>query len=455
MPKKIFSYIFIIFTVFSVIFTPINASAYEVTEFEITAKAGMLISLDTDEILFEKNINKKVYPASITKIMTVTVILENEKFNPDKKIAMTKSALDLILGTGSVVSNLKEGEKISQLDLIYYILMSSAGDVAYLAAEYYEGSVDNFVAKMNSKAQELGLAGTHYQNPVGLHHEENYTTVQDICTLTKYALKNKIFEEVCTSPRYTVPATNMSGERTLTSTNYLMNTNTNYYYPYARGVKTGFTDEAGRCVVSTATYKKSTNETYSYLCIIMGCPNSPEKRYEFAESADLYRWAFKNFSFKEIANSSEPVCEIPVELSFETDFMPLHFKEPFVTVLPNEADDSTIVIKPELNSKSVEAPVKKGDVLGKAKVYYAERLIGTVDLVAGGDVKSSRLLVFVKYVKQVFSSVYMKLLIGVVVILILIFIILCIRMNMARIRKRKVRYVPYSKRERRKDENDY
>ena len=456
MPKKIFSVIFTIFIVFCMILSPLSALAYEVTEFEITAKAGMLISLDTGEMLYEKNIDKKVYPASITKIMTATVILESEKFEPTQKIAMTESALEKILGTGSVVSNLKKGEKISQLDLVYYILMSSAGDVALLAAEYYGGSIEGFVEKMNSKASELGLSGTHYENPIGLHHEDNYTTVRDIYTLTKYALKNKTFEEVCTAQRYTVPATNMEGERLLTSTNYLMNTSTpQYYYPYAKGVKTGFTDEAGRCLVSTATYKKNTNETYSYMCILMGCPDSSQKRYEFAESADLYRWAFKNFSFKEVANSTDPVSEMPVELSFQTDYVPLLFKEPFVTLLLSEADESTVVVKPKLNSKSVEAPVKKGDVLGKADVYYAEKLIGTVDLVAANDVKSNKLLVIVKYIKLVFTSVYMKVFLGIVAAIIIIFIILCIRLNLARMKRRRVKYKPYSKKERRKDEQDY
>lgn len=436
MIKKYFSFIFTFIIIMSLFSVNFNASAYEVTGFEVSAKYGMLISLDTDEIIFEKNINKKLYPASITKIMTAIIVLESEKYDPSAKITMTREILDMVLGTGSAVSNLREGEKFTQKDLMYLVLMSSFGDCTYLAAQYFGGSVDNFVKMMNDKAKELGLNGTHYQNPVGLHDENNYTTVWDIYKLTKYALQNKTFKEICETSRYTMPATNFSGERTLTSTNYLQNSNTSYYYSPAKGVKTGYTDEAGRCLVSTASYGG-----YNYMCILMNCP--PNDTKHFSNSIDLYRWAFNNFSFKEVADSTEPVCEIPLELSLDTDFVPLYFEKPFVTVLPNGADDSTIVIKPSLISESVEAPIKKGDVLGKADVYYAEKLIGTVNLVSSDDIKESKLLVGVKYVKDFFSSVYMKILYVAIILVIVIFIILCIRLNMSAIKKRKVRYIPY------------
>ncbi len=441
MLKKNFLILFSCFFCFLSSFTAISASAYEVTGFDITAKAGMLVSLDTDKVLYENNIDQKVYPASITKIMTTILILESDKYDPNATISMTKSALDLVLGTGSSVSNMKEGETFTQLDLVHLVLMASFGDVTYLAAEYYGGSVENFVAMMNNKAGELGLKNTKYANPVGLHDPENYTTVRDIYTLTKYALKNETFKSVCEKPRYKMAATNFSSARTLSTTNFLQDTTTNYYYQYAKGVKTGYTDEAGRCLVSTASYNG-----YNYMCILMNCPPKAGKRYEFLESANLYRWAFNDFSFKEVANSSEPVCEMPVELSFETDFVPLYFKEPFVTVLPNEANDSTIVIKPKLNSESTEAPIKKGQVLGVAEVIYAEEVIGKVELVAGNDVESSGLLVLVKHIKGVFSSIYMKLIFAAIIIAILIFILMCIKLNIKRLKKRRVKYIPYNER---------
>lgn len=436
MVKKFFSIIFICFFTFLTVFSPVTASAYEITGIELTAKAGMLISLDTGEILYENNIDQKVYPASITKIMTAVLMLESDKFDPKAKVKINKSCLDVVLGTGLSVSLLEEGEELTQLDLLYTVLLSSYGDCTYLAAEIFGGSYENFVKMMNDKAKALGLSGTHYSNPVGLHEEENYTTVRDTYTLTKYALQYDLFETVTSSARYHFTTTKGTS-RTLSTTNFLLDKNTNYWYQYAGGVKTGYTDVAGRCLVSTASYNG-----YNYMCILFGCTNSPSKRYDFTETKELYRWAFNNFSFKEVAKSDEPVCEIPVELSTETDFVSLYFKEPFTTILPNGADYSTLVVKNNFISETVDAPIKKGDVLGKAEIYYAEKLIGKVDLVAGNNIEKSTTLTIIRHIKNFFASEYMKIVYLALGAIVVIFITACILMNLPK-KKRKVKYKPY------------
>lgn len=431
--KKVFSAFLIISLILT---TALNVSAYEPSGVEITAKSALLVSLDTDEVLFEKNADQKVYPASITKIMTTLLILESDKYDPDAKIAMTEEALDLISGTGSSVSLLKAGEEITQLDLVYMVLMSSYGDCALLGAIYYGGSVENFVSMMNSRATELGLEGTHYENPIGLHHEENYTTARDTYLLTKTALKNDTFKEVCESTRHTVK-TSMSGDRVLSTTNFLQDNTTNYYYQYAKGVKTGYTDEAGRCLVSTASYNG-----YNYVCIVFGCPAN-EKNH-FTESANLYRWAFNNFEYKNVADSSNPICEIGVNLSLDTDFVSLYVEKSFISVLPKDADDSTISIVPHPVSETVDAPIKKGDVLGTADVIYAENVIGTVNLVANEDIEKSTILTVLDAVKNFFTSSYMKVVYVIIAVAILLFIIAVIKMNSKRSKKRKIKYKPYN-----------
>ncbi len=443
MLKKIFSIFFCIITVITAVLPVFSVSAYEITGFEVTAKAAMLISMDTGEALYEKNINQKVYPASIAKIMTAILMLESEKYNPTEKIAMTEDIDALVTGTGLVVSNIKVGEEITHTDLVHTVMISSLADCTYLAAIYFGGSVENFVAMMNAKAVELGMTGTHYNNPVGLHDEGTYTTVKDIYTLTEYALKNNEFKEICAKDRYVLPATNMSEERTYSTTNFLLDNTTNYYYPYAKGVKTGFTDEAGRCVVSYAAYNG-----YTYMCIIMGCANSSQKRYEFAESADLYRWAFNNFHYKEVATSTEPVCEIPVRLSMETDFASLYFEKPFVAVLPKDADESTLVIKTTLYEESINAPVKKGMVLGEAEIIFAEKTIGKVKLITGDNIKANSVLRLADTIKGILLSSYMKIVYAAVAVAVVVFILLCIKMNLNRFKKRRVKYVPYNGQER-------
>lgn len=437
MPKRILSSIITILICLSVC---IPAYAFEPSGFTVSAEAGMLVSLDTGETLYEKNIDKKMYPASLTKIMTVTLMLESPSFDPNAKVAMNADVDRYITGTGSAVSTLKVGEEITQLDLLYYVLMSSAGDCAYLAAMTYGGTVENFVDMMNEKAAQLGLSGTHYSNPVGLHSEDTYTTVRDVRTLTEYALKNETFATACGSSRYKVAATNMSGERTLSTTNFMLDSTTNYYYSYTTGVKTGFTNEAGRCLVSTASYNG-----YNYLCILMKCPTNTGRREEFIESKELYRWAFNNFEYKKVADSINPVCEIEVELSFDTDHLPLYIEEGFVTVLPADADTSTIKIEPHPTVSSVDAPIKKGDRLGTADIIYAERVIGTVNLVARDNVKQSGLLKVLRSVKRFFSSSGMKIVYCLIAAAVIVFIAAVIKMNSGRGKKRgrKVKYIPY------------
>ncbi len=440
MLKKVFS----AFLIICLIFIPtLTVNAYEPTGIEITANAALLVSLDTGEVLYEKNADQKIYPASITKIMTSLLMLESEKFDPAAKIAMTEEALDLISGTGSVVSNLKAGEEITQLDLLYYVLMSSCGDTALLAAAFYGGSVEDFVNMMNTRAAELGLKGTHYTNPIGLHDDDDptYTTARDTYKLTKLALENETFKEACESTRYTVAATNMSGERVLSTTNRLQDITTDWYYRYAKGVKTGFTDEAGRCLVSTAT----NDDGYSYMCLVFGCPG--DKNNHFAESQELYRWAFDNFEFKTVAGTDSPVVEIGVDLSLDTDFISLYVEKSFVSVLPKNADESTIKIVPHPTAERVTAPIKKGEVLGTADVYYAEEKIGTVNLISNENVKKSSMLATVDATKKFFTSSYMIVFYVLIGIAITTFIIAIIILNNKHSKKRKIKYKPYNEKE--------
>ena len=432
MLKKVFCALLII----CLIFTPVlTVSAYEPTGIEISANAAMLVSMDTDEVLYEKNADTRVYPASITKIMTTLLILESDKYNPDAKIAMTEEALDLISGTGSSVSLFNAGVEFTQLDLVYMVLMSSYGDCALLAADYYGGSVENFVAMMNTRGNDLGLTGTHYENPIGLHHEQNYTTARDTYTLTKFALQNETFKEVCESTRHTVNSS--AGTRVLSTTNFLQDNTTNYYYQYAKGVKTGFTDEAGRCLVSTASYNG-----YNYMCIVFGCP--PNAKNHFTESKELYRWAFNNFEFKTVADVTTPVAEIAVEKSFDTDFVSLYVEKSFTSVLPKDANDSTISIVPKPTADTVSAPIKKGQVLGTADIIYAEKVIGTVNLVSNENIEQSFILNTLDIVGNFLTSSYMIVVYVLVGVIILIFVIAIIKMNSKKSKKRKIKYKPYN-----------
>ncbi|MCQ2449256.1 MAG: D-alanyl-D-alanine carboxypeptidase [Clostridia bacterium] len=448
MKTKLFSLLLVILIVFSVPFTALadnepadtsGAGGKMSAMVTTSGKAAMLVSLDTGDVLYQKNIDEKVYPASIAKIMTVTVCLESPKYDPTGTVEMTDAVTSYITGTGSAVSDLKIGETFTQLDLMYMILMKSSGDCAYLGALFYGDTVENFMTMMNDKAQKLGLSGTHYGNPVGLHDEQTYTTVRDIATLTKYALKNETFKTICGSASYQMPATNMSGERLLSSTNELLLSGSAQYYTYASGVKTGFTDEAGRCLVSTASYNDM-----NYLCIIMGCPNG--RKEHFSDSAQMFRTAFSNFELRTV--NMEWLGECAVNYSMDTDHVTVNIAGSKPVLLPCDSDNSTIEVRPHYNSPnedgSFNAPIKKGDVLGKAELVYAGQVLDTVDLVAGADVSRSNILRIWSGIKEFFRKSMRVLLIVLVLVVLAALALTVAVVFMNRKRRRRVRYIPYN-----------
>lgn len=440
MSKRVYKYIITFILIFA-IFSSNIVSAFQISGFQLNAKAAMLISLDTDQILHEKNADKKMYPASLTKMLAAVLVLEQVDDIDKTTITVSKSALTAIMGTGASVIGLKEGEVLTVRQALYCLLVSSGGDVAYVIAEYIGGNTENFMDMMNKRAKELGMEHSSFGNPVGLHDDKTYTTARDISILAKYALKFDVFKEITSTTRYYMPKTNKSPQRILSTTNFLIDPSTNYYYAYASGVKTGFTDEAGRCVVSTASYNG-----YNYLCIIMGCDGTGGQRNEFVDSRNLYRWAFNDFEYKELLDISKPVTEIPLELSMETDYLKLYPSNNITQILPKTADSSTITIKPHLKHESVDAPIKKGDVLGTADVIYAGEIIGTVKLVSNEDIKANVFLQSGRVIKNIFTSSIFKIILIVIVGAIVIYVLICVYLTYkSRKKRRKVKYIPYNK----------
>lgn len=437
MKKRIFSLILIICMFFSLGF---NANAFEITTFDVPAKAAVLYSLDTKEVIYSKNIDEKVYPASMVQIMAAVVVLENVSDIDNREITMTESAYNEILGTGAAIIHLKIGEKIKCKDALAAMLISSAGDAIYALSENVGGSIDGFVEMMNQKATELGLSGTHYTNPIGLHDVNNYTTVRDIVKLTEYAIeKYPIFSELTSKSRYPIPETNMSKARTIVTTNLMADSSTNYFYTYCTGTKTGFTDEAGRCFTATAE-----RNGYRYLAVLMNCPTVDGKRSEFVTAKEMFKWIFNNFEYKAVLDTSSPVAEIPVKLSMDYDYVSLYPEKQLTSILPKDADSSTVIVRPKLSGKAVKAPIKKGEILGTAEVIYAENVIGTVNLVAGNDINSNALLVFVDIIRIIFTSIAFKIIFCIIIALLIIFAAYIYFVNFAGRKKgRKVRYIPY------------
>lgn len=291
------------------------------------------------------------------------------------------------------------------------------------------------------------MTSTNFVNPHGLHDDDHYTTATDLAKLAKYALEFEDFRTIVGARRYSMEATNLHKARTLVTTNYLIDSSTAYYYKYVKGIKTGYTDAAGRCL---ATYAEKNG--YKYLCILLGSPNKNEAgqnvRYEFVDTKNLYEWAFNNFEYKNIGNTTLPICEMPVKLSLDAEHVSLVLERDFKAIMPKQANDSTVQIVNHLVADSVKAPIKKGDILGTADVMYAEQVIATVNLVAANDVDSSAVLVALEHVKGFFTSKGFKIVVIVILMILVLFAMYCVYLNRNRKnKKRKVTYKPLKKSE--------
>ncbi len=434
------------------LFTAVPASAYQITGFSLNARQALLVSLDTGDVLYTKGADERVFPASLTTVMTAVLLLEKVSDLDGTTVTVSKNAVNSLLGTGLAVMELKAGEQLTARQLLYCLLVPSAADAANVIAEYCAGSNAAFIDQMNARAQALGMTGTHYADVYGSHHADHYTTVNDLALLFRHALTFDAFCEVTAAARYEMAATNLSPARTLVTTNFLIDRSTAYYYSYARQGKTAYTDEAGRCLVNTAEYGG-----YHYLCIVMGCPPTDDKgntvRREFTDARNLFRWAFNSFEYKSVIDPQTPVGEAPVALSRDVDHVPLLLENGLSAVLPVEADSSTVRVEPHLDRPTFDAPIQKGDVLGTADLYYAEEKLGSVRLVAAESVPASFWLVLWRRVTDLVSSRIFLLFVALALLAIFIFLLLVLLLNRkGRKKTRKVVYrpIPEDKPEKRK-----
>lgn len=412
--KKFFCIITVLLTVTLTVIP--SVSAYTPTAFEIDAEGALLVNIDTEDILFSKNADKKLYPASLTKLMTALLLYENTEDLDSEVITVSEEAIKSLAGTDSSTGGLKIGEKLTARQMLYVLLLSSANDGANAIAEHVAGNVESFCDKMNEKAAALGMTGTHYANAHGLHDLNHYTTVNDMYKLTKAFLAVDVLKEICYTTRYTLAATNLSKTRTYITTNLLLLNNGEkctadkykgeaYYYKYANGVKTGYTDAAGRCLITTAS-----KSGYNYMCILMKCPvyDSAGKkiRVEFGDTKALYEWAFGDFTYKTVIGTDEIIGEAPVNLAWDTDYVSVIPTSELSAIVPKVADSSTVTTRIKWYKESFDAPISKGEILGECELLYAGEVLGTVTLQASQNVERSTFMYIGSTAKKVASAVF-------------------------------------------------
>ena len=363
-----------LFVIFPMLFSGICFAAPE-----IEAPDAVLIDADTGLVLYEKNANEKVYPASTTKIVTAILALENAK--DDEILTASDEAVNGISFDSSKIY-LKVGEQMSYKDLIHALLVESANDAAVVLAEHISGSTDAFVELMNEKVKEIGAENTHFTNVHGLHDEDHYTTPADMAKIARYAMSIPGFAEIVATKTYTIPPTNMTEtERIIKNRNELVNSNSKYYYEPAVGIKTGHTSKAGYCLVSAA--KK---DGKYIIAAVFGDKETETDIYSFVDSRKLLSYGLNDLTKQVIAEKNDIVGETPIKKSYDKKAI-LQTANEVSVLLPEGVDKSAVEIR-MVTGDNLKAPIKAGDILGYAEYLYGGTVIAKTDLLAAKDYKT-------------------------------------------------------------------
>ena len=440
MKKKISIFLILVLFISNFIIFSYGTSNLTTTNNEPTvyAKAVVLYDVNTNKILYTKNAYEKMFPASTTKTMTAILTMEKCKLTDIVKASYYAiHEIPKTYSTGLLVPN----EDLTIEQLLNLLMIPSANDAAYILAQYiangcsnqydmsdssgakkkFDSDIETFANMMNKKALELGCKNTHFINPNGVHNENHYSTAYDLCLIGNYALKFPDLANITKKVHYSLSPTSeysklYSEPRVFDNTNYLINKNSYGFYKYAIGLKTGYTDAAGYCIIASA---KKDNRTL--IAVILGSEtikNVTSSREH--DCARLFDFGFNKYNYQTIVNKGSLVSTTKIiNGTPKTKDLKLIAKDDLLILVKQ---DYIIDVNRNIVMKQVLAPIKKGDIVG-----YLECSVDgdkySVDLIADSDVESS-----------IFSNIILI----IICIIILIFILYLFRMR--KIRKKKTKF---------------
>lgn len=410
------------------------------------SKAALLMDMNSGRLLYGKNIDKKVFPASTTKIMAGILAIEMGNF--EDKVSASAEAIEPITLEDSHMGILI-GEELTFEQLVKGMLIHSANDAANVIAVHLASSMDAFVEIMNQKAQELGMTNTHFENACGSHHDNHYTTAHDLAILSQYAMQNETFRDIVKTAIYKIPPTNKyTEERILVNTNLFLSSarSAAHYNPLCTGIKTGHTSQSGYCLVSSAQY-----EDIYLLAIVMGCPNVDleEKAYSYIDSKALFDFGFNNYIGKVIAAPGDIVSDSKVYEAKGGTRVALTVETPVNALVPSSSGDFE-EIEAKINlPKQIAAPISKGAVLGTVTYSYKGTQIGSSNLIATNSVERNEILHIINIIVKIILSPFFF----IPVILIIILLMVADRRKKKRFRQRRLQQLRNQNNKRTPDRN--
>ena len=376
MKRKISSFVvlfaLVIFSYFS-----FNFSTNYVDAYSTSAKAMCLIEASSCRVLFSKNENQKLPMASTTKIMTAITAIENCK-NLDEKFEVSKRAIG-IEGTSLY---LREGDVYSIRELLYALMLISGNDASVAIGERISGEFEKFVDLMNDTAKKIGLKNSHFENTHGLDADGHYTSAYDLAKITAYALSNPVFEEIVSTKNIKITNGKNNEVRYLKNKNKLLNT-----FEGCNGVKTGYTDNAKRCLVASAK-----RDGMQLVCVVLNC------RPMFEECSSLLNSAFEKYKLYNLTKGLEIKKNLNV-LEGRKENVKIGNKKDFLYPL---REDEFSKVKYKLSyDKNITAPIKKGEKVGEYKIYFDNDLLFCEKIYT---IESVKTMSFLQKLKKMLSN---------------------------------------------------
>lgn len=376
MTKKVVTYMLLLY-----IFILNTTIAY--AEPTIICTSAILIDANTGTILAKKNADKKMYPASLTKIMTAILAIEMGNLSDVIKVD-DDTPYEI---SGSHIA-LEPGEMLTLKDMLYALMLPSANDAALAIAKHYGKTETEFVNLMNEKAKELGAYNTHFANPHGLHDDNHYTTAADLALITKYAMQNETFRDIVRTEKYELKPTNKKPEpRYFTNLNKLIcnsgygqinvnGINISPEYEYATGVKTGYTPEAGNTLVAGA-------EKNGMELIVVAMQGESLEMYQDAHN--LFNYGFNEYQSATLINKNTFVQNIKIENGDSKEISAISESD-LKTLIKK---DSVKEIEPKVIINDIAPPLEANSIVGKIDFMQGEKVIGSVNLITPTQVKST------------------------------------------------------------------
>lgn len=353
-----------------------------------SAQSALIGDMASGRILYNVDAYSRRSPASLTKIMTLLLAVEAVEAGTVSLDDMVTASSECKTGLGndSSTAYIDRGETMSMKDLLYCAALASANEACNIIAEHVAGSISAFVERMNARAAGLGCSGTHFVNTHGMPDSEHYTTAHDLFLIAREGMRHALFAQLVGTREYKTSATNDSEPRSLESSNALINSDSpysdKYFYTGAVGIKTGYTETAGYCLVSAVQRENAT-----VITVVLGADGGSGSYDNFADSIALLDWCFENYSYRSIVEKGFAAASQPLSVDGKSGRVTLVCARGINALAANTLDVSALEKTITLNAETLDAVPAEGTELGT--VSFSDpadgTIYGTVALVAAGD----------------------------------------------------------------------